>query len=102
MNDERYPLFEMFRSNLDHINMHIVCGRGKGYEGCQGNLVFKNLIQQYASIYASKETSRSKKSFVVRSILGQLKNQQIRFIKRDANDQWVDLEEREAIIKVRI
>ena len=78
----------------------ILCGRGKGYDGCRANQIFRSTIADNAARYSGFQKNRTQKSILIHLIAHQLKMNNMRFVKR-TNHGWKTLQEKEVNLKVR-
>ena len=71
----------------------VVCGRGRGYYNCAGNVRFRNLVKSHVELYAS-QTTKLEKTAVLEEIVKQVKQQsgQSRFVKQIMpGGEWCEL-----------
>ena len=73
----------------------IVCGRGKGSYNCPGNKKFRAIVNRNIDRYLAAK-SRLDKSLVLASIIDEVRQQNngnVRFVKKDKNQGWVEISE---------
>ena len=83
------------------LKQDVVCGRGRGFYKCAGNVRFRNFVKQHVESYISQETKAGKMA-LMEWIVQQAKEQLgCRFIKPMPDGTWCELNGVAAREKVR-
>jgi len=83
----------------------VICGRGRGYYSCPGNVTFREIVQRNVPHYLSQKT-KSAKTAVLRDIVEQTKYQNgpnstpVKFVKQMGCGEWYELSDLTARDKV--
>jgi hypothetical protein len=75
----------------------VLCGRGGVTNYHEGNVQFRNLANQYRWHYAT--ATKSRKARVARFLVQKIRDQQGRFLKKEADDSWYEIGDELALIK---
>ena len=75
----------------------VLCGRGGVTNYHEGNIQFRNLANQYRWHYAT--ATKSRKARVARFLVQKIRDQQGRFLKKEADDSWYEIGDELALVK---
>ena len=72
----------------------VVCGRGRGYYNCAGNVRFRTVVKQHVDLY-TQQTTKPQKTAVLELIAKQVQqnngNGESKFVKQLPNGTWCEL-----------
>ncbi len=75
----------------------VLCGRGGVTNYHEGNVQFRTLANEYRWHYAT--ATKSRKARVARFLVQKIRDQQGRFLKKEADDLWYEIGDELALVK---